>query len=320
LLVYTGDGKGKSSAAFGVMLRSVALGWPVVVLQFVKSGDWKVGEEKIGRQLGVEPSAFGATPFAAASPRRTIQGHHRDRQAAQEAHDHGASFFFNRTERDLGRGDHVVHVARCFRTRARFGQETRDVQVGLSPRLLMHCVFDGGEARGVAYQTFEPLLFAFAQDASRLVRYSSGQGQFITEDPTFLALGNPTLLQQLSQQDQQRVLSDPQQMNAYSYGRDNPITMKDPSGNSFVGEVGVTALHGAEARGITNGATDYYYTTYGNPLVPMDQQVGKVIDVGIPVTLMVIPSLWPVGGVYGMWEAFVSVVRCLDFRTNSCPS
>jgi cob(I)alamin adenosyltransferase len=59
LLVNTGDGKGKSSAAFGVMLRSVALGWPVVVLQFVKSGDWKVGEEKIGRQLGVEWYSLG---------------------------------------------------------------------------------------------------------------------------------------------------------------------------------------------------------------------------------------------------------------------
>lgn len=59
LLVNTGDGKGKSSAAFGVMLRSVAMGWPVVVLQFVKSGDWKVGEEKIGRQLGVEWHSLG---------------------------------------------------------------------------------------------------------------------------------------------------------------------------------------------------------------------------------------------------------------------
>ena len=59
LLVNTGDGKGKSSAAFGVMLRSVAMGWQVVVLQFVKSGQWKVGEEKIGRQLGVEWHSLG---------------------------------------------------------------------------------------------------------------------------------------------------------------------------------------------------------------------------------------------------------------------
>ena len=59
LLVNTGDGKGKSSAAFGVMLRSIAMGWPVVVLQFVKSGEWKVGEEKIGRQLGVDWHSLG---------------------------------------------------------------------------------------------------------------------------------------------------------------------------------------------------------------------------------------------------------------------
>jgi cob(I)alamin adenosyltransferase len=59
LLVNTGNGKGKSSAAFGVMLRALAVGWPVAVVQFVKSGDWKVGEEKIGRELGVEWHAFG---------------------------------------------------------------------------------------------------------------------------------------------------------------------------------------------------------------------------------------------------------------------
>jgi cob(I)alamin adenosyltransferase len=59
VIVNTGNGKGKSSAAFGVMLRSLALDWKVAVLQFVKSGDWKVGEEKIGRQLGVEWQSFG---------------------------------------------------------------------------------------------------------------------------------------------------------------------------------------------------------------------------------------------------------------------
>ena len=60
VLVNTGNGKGKSSAAFGVMIRAVARDWKVAVLQFVKSGDWKVGEEKIGRQLGVEWHSLGA--------------------------------------------------------------------------------------------------------------------------------------------------------------------------------------------------------------------------------------------------------------------
>lgn len=59
LLINTGDGKGKSTAAFGVMLRAVARGWDVAVAQFVKSGDWKVGEETIGRRLGVEWHALG---------------------------------------------------------------------------------------------------------------------------------------------------------------------------------------------------------------------------------------------------------------------
>ncbi len=59
LIVNTGDGKGKSTAAFGTMLRAVARGWNVCVIQFLKSGDWKVGEEKIGRDLGVDWFAIG---------------------------------------------------------------------------------------------------------------------------------------------------------------------------------------------------------------------------------------------------------------------
>ncbi|HEY5664217.1 MAG TPA: cob(I)yrinic acid a,c-diamide adenosyltransferase [Ilumatobacter sp.] len=59
VLVNTGNGKGKSSAAFGVMLRALAADWKVAVAQFIKSSDWKVGEEKMGRRLGVDWHAFG---------------------------------------------------------------------------------------------------------------------------------------------------------------------------------------------------------------------------------------------------------------------
>lgn len=59
VIVNTGNGKGKSSAAFGVMLRGVAVGWKVAVCQFIKSSEWKVGEEKIGRQLGTDWNSFG---------------------------------------------------------------------------------------------------------------------------------------------------------------------------------------------------------------------------------------------------------------------
>jgi cob(I)alamin adenosyltransferase len=59
VVVNTGHGKGKSSAAFGVMVRGIARGWRVAVVQFVKSGTWQVGEEKVGRRLGVDWFAVG---------------------------------------------------------------------------------------------------------------------------------------------------------------------------------------------------------------------------------------------------------------------
>jgi cob(I)alamin adenosyltransferase len=54
VLVNTGDGKGKSTAAFGVLMRAVARDWRVCVIQFIKSDRWKVGEEKVARRLGVD--------------------------------------------------------------------------------------------------------------------------------------------------------------------------------------------------------------------------------------------------------------------------
>ncbi|MCL5973919.1 MAG: cob(I)yrinic acid a,c-diamide adenosyltransferase [Ferrimicrobium sp.] len=59
LLVNTGEGKGKSSAAFGVMSRGWARGWRVVVIQFVKGGKWKTGERKLADQLGIEFYTLG---------------------------------------------------------------------------------------------------------------------------------------------------------------------------------------------------------------------------------------------------------------------
>src|SRR2546428_13489414 len=54
VIVNTGDGKGKSTAAFGTALRAVARGWKVCVIQFVKSERWKVGEREVAMRLGVE--------------------------------------------------------------------------------------------------------------------------------------------------------------------------------------------------------------------------------------------------------------------------
>lgn len=51
LIVHTGEGKGKTTAAMGIALRGWAQGWDVGVYQFVKSGKWRVGEEAAFRAL-----------------------------------------------------------------------------------------------------------------------------------------------------------------------------------------------------------------------------------------------------------------------------
>jgi cob(I)alamin adenosyltransferase len=54
VLVYTGEGKGKTSAAVGLMARALGNGWRVAFIQFIKH--WQVSEhdfiEKIQPQFG----------------------------------------------------------------------------------------------------------------------------------------------------------------------------------------------------------------------------------------------------------------------------
>ncbi|GLY86347.1 cob(I)yrinic acid a,c-diamide adenosyltransferase [Actinoallomurus iriomotensis] len=52
VIVHTGQGKGKSTAAFGLALRGWNQGWPIGVFQFVKSAKWRIGEERALRVLG----------------------------------------------------------------------------------------------------------------------------------------------------------------------------------------------------------------------------------------------------------------------------
>jgi cob(I)alamin adenosyltransferase len=60
VVVHTGDGKGKSTAAFGLALRGWNQGWSIAVFQFVKSAQWRLGEQTAFEQL---PQGFGTVEW-----------------------------------------------------------------------------------------------------------------------------------------------------------------------------------------------------------------------------------------------------------------
>ncbi len=58
LIVHTGGGKGKSTAAFGTALRALGQGQKVAMVQFLK-GKWSAGELKAMKAFGPKFKCFG---------------------------------------------------------------------------------------------------------------------------------------------------------------------------------------------------------------------------------------------------------------------
>ena len=77
LIVNTGDGKGKTTAAMGLALRGWHQGWSIGVFQFVKSGKWVSGERRALEALGAEHERTGAGGavewFATGTGRRWVR-------------------------------------------------------------------------------------------------------------------------------------------------------------------------------------------------------------------------------------------------------
>lgn len=59
LIVYTGNGKGKTSAALGIVLRMLGRGMRACMLQFIKKKSLKAAENRFGEMMGVEIVGLG---------------------------------------------------------------------------------------------------------------------------------------------------------------------------------------------------------------------------------------------------------------------
>ncbi|TAJ20181.1 MAG: cob(I)yrinic acid a,c-diamide adenosyltransferase [Dehalococcoidia bacterium] len=59
LIVNTGTGKGKTTAAFGLAMRARGRGMRVAMIQFIKPGTARFGEIRAARDLGIEVQGMG---------------------------------------------------------------------------------------------------------------------------------------------------------------------------------------------------------------------------------------------------------------------
>jgi len=86
--IYTGDGKGKTTAAFGLAMRACGRGWKVLILQFLKGRE--SGERIAAEQIdGLEVTNFGSPDFirkgeiSPASHRAATEGFRRAQEAVR---------------------------------------------------------------------------------------------------------------------------------------------------------------------------------------------------------------------------------------------
>ncbi len=59
VIVNTGEGKGKTTAAMGVLFRAWGRDMKVIMLQFIKHSTANFGEQRAARKIGVEMRAMG---------------------------------------------------------------------------------------------------------------------------------------------------------------------------------------------------------------------------------------------------------------------
>jgi len=94
LILYTGDGKGKTTAAMGTALRAVGQGLRVLMVQFIK-GSWHYGELDAAKMLGedrflIRPMGRGFVKVGTEKPSP------EDLEAARKAWEYGREQMYSR--------------------------------------------------------------------------------------------------------------------------------------------------------------------------------------------------------------------------------
>ncbi|MSQ41494.1 MAG: cob(I)yrinic acid a,c-diamide adenosyltransferase [Dehalococcoidia bacterium] len=59
VVLYTGNGKGKTTSALGVTMRAWGRGWKICWLQFIKSKTSHYGEQRSAERMGIEMIPLG---------------------------------------------------------------------------------------------------------------------------------------------------------------------------------------------------------------------------------------------------------------------
>ena len=94
LILYTGNGKGKTTAAVGTALRAVGQGFRVLMVQFIK-GSWHYGELDAAKMLGenrflIRPMGRGFVKVGTEKPSP------EDLEAARKAWEYGCEQMYSR--------------------------------------------------------------------------------------------------------------------------------------------------------------------------------------------------------------------------------
>lgn len=107
--------------------------------------------------------------------------------------------------------------------------------------------------------------------------YDAARGRFTSQDPVFLAIGNNGEVKSITDQDLQQILADPQNLNSYAYGRNNPLSYQDPTGQWSINIFGF--LPQSTQVSIGDGA-NYLYNNNSAWRAAMDNPAAAGLVVG----------------------------------------